>query len=141
MADELKMFKETEKVGIELYNKLRVKLFTAPTIDKAFIQSMAILINKEKPSLDLDDVILPLIAYAITKSVDSESQFYQLSNSFGLDIVNSMKNDQYSQMPANMKQAWKMHKIMTYIGDSIRGKLGLNETYQEEKAGENKNFH
>jgi hypothetical protein len=135
----LKRLKVTEEfvnsISSKLIQKVITKAILAPKIDSAFIRSLVSYINREDPSLDVNNTIIPIILHALQQTQKSEMYLNTLLQSKDTALINEMKTKGITLSCSGIMDAYQKGKLTEYLGMKIRDIIGLNtETFLDDKT-------
>jgi hypothetical protein len=135
----LKQLKVTEEfvnsVSSKLIQKVITKAILAPKIDSAFIRSLVSYINREDPSLDVNNTIIPIILHALQQTQKSEMYLNTLLQSKDTALINEMKAKGITLSCSGIVDAYQKGRLTEYLGMKIRDIIGLNtETFLDDKT-------
>lgn len=112
----------------DLLNKVVAKMLLAPQLDRDTLRALCSYINRENPTLDICEHVIPLLAKAIQKVAKSELGILFLQSTKLYANINDMKSGKYKAMPNNLYEAFKAGRTTEYITYMIRDTLGINTT-------------
>jgi len=112
-------------IPAKIVNKTIATLTTAPEINKKVLLEAMSYINRNMPDADINDTVLPTVAYCIRKTIHAESFIKLLQNTREYEVLCKLKKDEYDLQPSNWKEAWRKKKLFSYIVQRIRSMCGF----------------